>query len=163
MILRKKTKILCSYCLLATTALAVVAYDDESRCDRARQCTPAQPANRPCASLPIPINPIAKSPFPEARTKLSDTDRHIGKRTEPRPAPSSEKISAAANVYILNVSVRVECEVGPVSLNRGTQVHLVRQQDGKLLVTYKGTDFVVEKNMVTEDRNALAKLGRSSS
>jgi hypothetical protein len=163
MFLRKKTKILCAYCLLGTSALTVIAHDAHWRSKLTRQNTQAAPARPPAPVTPLPISLLAQSPFEEARPNRSDAGEHVATRTEPRATGKSDKHTFAAGVYFLKVAVQVNSGEGPVSFNRGTQVRFVRQQDGKLLVTHKGTDFLIEKTQVTDDRSTLPALARSSS
>ena len=68
-----------------------------------------------------------------------------------------------SSVWFLTVAMTVGSGTRPVALNRGTRVHLVREQDGKFLVRRNGTDFLVEKTQVTDDIGSLTRLARTSS
>jgi hypothetical protein len=76
--------------------------------------------------------------------------------------PASSR-TASPDIYFLKVPVQVDCGSGSVALNRGTRVKLLRQQDGKLLVTRNGTKFLIEKSQVTDDIASLSTFARNSS
>jgi hypothetical protein len=161
MFVRRKTSLLCAYCLLGMSALAVVAYDAHRRGDFSLQVVQAAPIGSAERPQPVPFAPIAQSPFPEARPNRLAASERIAKQTE--ASQPSEKVPAPSGIYFLKVAVRVESGDGPLSFGRGTEVRLVRLQDGKFLVTRDGTDFLIEKNHVTKDRRKPASLARSSS
>jgi len=163
MFVRSKTSLLCAYCLLGVSALAVVAYDAHRRGELSRQDAPTAPVGIAERPQPVPFAPIAESPFPEARPDRLAAGERIAKQTEASHAESSEKAPAPSGIYFLKVAVRVQSGEGPLSFGRGTEVRLVRQQDGKLLVTRDGTDFLIEKTHVTKDRRKPGTLARNSS
>jgi hypothetical protein len=150
MLLRKNTLLLCAYCTLTVSAFAIVACDAHRRSEILHQAALAAPAKIGERLVPVPFAPLSQSPFPEARP-------------ESNPAASPEHDPAPPSVYFLKVAVQVDSGDGPLSFDRGSEVRLIRQQDGKLLVTRDGTDFLVEKTQVTEDRSTVAALARSSS
>ena len=163
MFFRKKTKLLCAYSLLASSSLAIVAHDAHQRTESSLHVTQAARAPIPKPLAPVPFAPIAQSPFLDARPIQLAAGERIATRSKASPAASREQEPAPSRLYFLKVSVRINSDDGPLSFRRGTEVRLVRQQDGKLLVTRNGTDFLIEKTQVTDDRHALAKLARSSS
>jgi hypothetical protein len=160
MFVRKKTKLRIAYGLLTATSFSVVAYDAHVRNDVRFESTEALRALAREPAPPLPILPIAQSPFSEAhpapaRPVLADN-------TVPE-IPKLQARAGTAGVYFLTVPVSVDSGHGPVAFHRGTRVHLVRQQDGKILVRHDRTDFLIEKSQVTDDLNALGRLARNSS
>lgn len=113
--------------------------------------------------MPLAITPLSESPFPEARPKRFDVNESALASNESTLKSKRAKTAATSEVYFLKVAVQVDSGQGPVALHRGTRVLLVRQQDGKLLVTRNGTDFLIEKSQVTNDLNSLARLARNPS
>jgi hypothetical protein len=162
MFVRRKTSLLCAYCLLGMSALAVVAYDAHRRGELTLQNVQAAPVGIAERSEPVPFAPIAQSPFPEARPDRLAAGERVAKQTEASRAEPSETAPALSGIYFLKVAVRVQSGDGPLSFGRGTEVRLVRQQDGKLLVTRDGTDFLIEKTHVTKDRKPAARVRNSS-
>ena len=161
MLLRKKTQLRIAYALLAATAISVIAYDAERRSDSARRTAQSPPPRRLAPMLPF--LPLAQSPFQEARLKNLLASESAPARSNAKTTASDDLRIAPSGVYFLKVAVEVPSENGPVALNRGTRVRLVREQDGKLRVRRNSTDFLIEKSQVTDDLNALAALARNSS
>lgn len=157
MFLRKKTKLRIAYGLLAVTAISVIAHDADTRAHLDFHSTLAERAMHRAPAAPLPILPIAQSPF---RDEMPDAA--IAQNRSPQAQPAMQHPSPS-EFFFLKVAVQVDSGEGPVSFNRGTRVRLVREQDGKFLVTRNGTDFLIEKTQVTDDLNALAKLARNSS
>ena len=163
MFVRKKTKLRIAYGLLTITALSVVEYDADVRSDLRYRSTQAERAQMSEHTAPLPMLPLAQSPFPEARpnafaANTSEMAHSASNTDTPRETPGT-----SAAVFFLKVAVRVESEEGPVAFNRGSRVRLVRQQEGKFLVTRNGTNFLVEKSQVTDDIGSLTKFARNSS
>lgn len=162
MFVRKKTKLAFAYSLLVASALSVTAYDA-----RLRSAPPLRTQighfDSPEPALAFTITAIAESPFPEARPKHFDASAPILAHNEATQDPTRQKHAPPSGIYFLTVAVTVDSGEGAVAFNRGTRVRLIRQQDGKLLVTRNGTDFLIEKSQVTDDLNALAALARNSS
>jgi hypothetical protein len=157
MFVRKKTKLRIAYGLLAITALSVIAYDADARTHLNLQGTMAEHARVREQAAPLPILPLAQSPFRDAQPDASVASN------ESQPARSAVEHAVPSDVFYLKVAVQVDSGGGPVSFNRGTRVRLVREQGGKFLVTRNGTDFLIEKSQVTDDLTALAALARNSS
>ena len=163
MLLRKKTQLRIAYVVLATTAISVIAYDSARRSDNGiRTASLPPPPPQPAASA-LPILPLAKSPFREARLANFSTSEAATTRTDAKATAPNEPRNAPSGIYFLKVAVEVPSKDGPISLNRGTRVHLVREQDGKLRVRRKTTDFLIEKSQVTDDFKVAAALARNSS
>lgn len=158
MFVRKKTKIAFAYGVLAASALSVTTYDACLRSAPPRHRTQAGRFDAAEPALPLGITPIAESPFPEARPGNFDVSGSVLTQV-----PNRTKHTPPSGVYFLTVALQVDSAEGTVAFHRGTRVRLIRQQDGKLLVTRNGTDFLVEKSQVTDDLNALASLAGSSS
>jgi hypothetical protein len=78
----------CAYCALVATALAVVARDASRRSDIPLQTPRAENHFTSGPAMPLPITPIAQSPFPEARPGQPPSGEHIAKITKPRSRPS---------------------------------------------------------------------------
>lgn len=163
MLLRKKTQLRIAYALLAATAISVIAYDAERRSDSARRTAQSPPPSPSRLAPMLPFLPLAQSPFQEARLKNLLTSESAPARSNAKTTASDDLRIAPSGVYFLKVAVEVPSENGPVALNRGTRVRLVREQDGKLRVRRNSTDFLIEKSQVTDDLNALAALARNSS
>ena len=163
MFVRKKTKLRIAYGLLTVTALSVVAYDADVRSDLHYHSTQAERALTHEPAAPLPILPLAQSPFPDARPSALASITSDKARSASQPATPGEIHTTVAGVFFLKVAVRVESGDGPVAFNRGSRVRLVRQQDGKFLVTRNGTDFLVEKSQVTDDIGSLTRFARNSS
>jgi len=163
MLLRKKTQLRIAYALLAATAISVIAYDAERRSDSARRTAQSPPPLPRRLAPMLPFLPLAQSPFPEARLKNLLASESAPARSNAKTTASDALRIAPSGVYFLKVAVEVPSENGPVALNRGTRVHLVREQDGKLRVRRNSTDFLIEKSQVTDDLNALTALARNSS
>ena len=160
---RKKTKLRIAYAVLTLTGFSVVAYDatvrNELQIQNAR--APRTQSARPAA--PLPITPLAQSPFPEARPEsVFHRDVAIA-HSEEAPAPMRERNFEPSAVCFLTVAVKVDTGTRPVALSRGTRVQLVREQDGKFLVRRNGTDFLIEKSHITDDVRTLALHTRTSS
>ena len=162
MLLRKKTQLRIAYALLAATAISVISYDAERRSDSARRTAQSPPPPRRLAPM-LPFLPLAQSPFLEARLKNLLASKSAPARSNAKTTASDDLRIAPSGVYFLKVAVEVPSETGPVALNRGTRVRLVREQDGKLRVRRNSTDFLIEKSQVTDDLNALTALARNSS
>lgn len=163
MLLRKKTQLRIAYVLLAATAVSVVGYDSARRSGTARDNVQSQPPSPQPTASALPIVPLAQSPFPEASLANFHASESVTPRTEPEATATHEPRSTPSGVYFLTVAVEVPSKNGPVALNRGTRVHLVREQDGKLRVRRKSTDFLIEKSQVTDDLRVVAALARSAS
>jgi hypothetical protein len=163
MLLRKKTKLRIAYALLATTAVSVLAYDAERRSHDALRSaqTPPPPATRVAAMLPLV--PLAQSPFPEASLANLLATESAATRPSPKAAAAREHPNTSSGIFFLKVAVEVPSKNGPLALNRGTRVHLIREQDGKLRVRRNSMDFLIEKSQVTDDLKELTALARNSS
>ena len=162
-LLRKKTKLRFAYSLLAMTSLSLIAHDAKVRSDLCVGSSEAQRTQFIRPAPPLPITPLAQSPFAEARPgSILPRETAIARTGQP-PATLREKRIVPSSVCFLTVAVTVASGARPVALNRGTRVHLVREQDGKFLVRRNGTDFLVEKTQVTDDIGSLTKLARTSS
>ena len=163
MLLRKKTQLRIAYVVLTTTAVSIIAYDSAQRSDSAlRSAQSRPPPPQPTASA-LPIVPLAQSQFREASVTNLPASEPAAVHTEPKATALHEHRNAPSGVYFLKVAVEVPSKDGPVALNRGTRVRLVREQDGKLRVRRNSTDFLIEKSQVTDDLNVLAALARTSS
>lgn len=162
MFVRKKTKLRIAYGILTVTSLSVLAYDANVRSDLRSQSSEALRAQFR-EPVPLPITPIAQSPFPEARPGISAPNQPVLAKSESPAFPKPAKQAAAPGIYFLTVAVQVDSGNGPVALHRGTRVHVLRQQDGKFLVRHNRTDFLIEKSQVTDDLNTLGTLARNSS
>lgn len=163
MLLRKKNQLRIAYALLAITAASVIAYDSEQRTDTGTPAeqSPSVPARRAAAALPMA--PLAQSPFREASLEGFLASQAAMTRTQSKAkAPGGHRL-LSSSVYFLKVAVQVPSKDGPLTLNRGTRVRLVREQDGKMRVRRDTIDFLIEKSQVTDDLNELATLARISS
>ncbi|MEO6738696.1 MAG: hypothetical protein ABIP20_00485 [Chthoniobacteraceae bacterium] len=163
MFVRKKTKLRIAYGLLTLTSLSVFVYDAEVRSDSSIRIGEAQPAQFSKEPTPLPITPLAESPFPEARPGALTAGKPRIARMEPAAAGAHAPHTTSSGVYFLTVAVQVPAQEGLIELNRGTRVRLVREQDGKFLVRRNGSDFLIEKTQVTDDSSSLTKLARNSS
>lgn len=160
MFVRKKTKIRIAYALLTASSLVAIAHDAQLR----NAPPPATPrATETASRAPLEITPLAESPFPEARPNYLQGGGTGLTKNETAPGLRRKRAASQASDYFLTVSIQVDCGDGPIAFDRGTRVHLVRQQDGKLLVRTNGNDFLVEKSQLTDDINALPALARNSS
>jgi hypothetical protein len=162
MFVRKKTKLRIAYGILTVTSLSVLAYDANVRSDLRFQNTEALRAQFR-EPVPLPITPIAQSPFPEARPSISAPNQPLLANGGSAKIPKPAKHAAASGVHFLTVAVQVDSGNGPIALHRGTRVHILRQQDGKFLVRHNRTDFLIEKSQVTDDLNTPGTLARNSS
>lgn len=163
MLLRKKTQLRIAYALLATTAISILVFDAERRSDSALRSAQS-PTPTPCRVAPTaPLLPLAQSPFTEADLDNFLTAESAPARPGAKAAVPDDHRSTPSGVYFLKVAMEVPSKNGPIALTRGTRVHLVREQDGKLRVRRKTTDFLIEKSQVTDDLNVLAVLARNSS
>ena len=163
MILRKKHKLRVAYAFLAVTTASVLAYDWEhrSRTDGSNAESHQEPPRRTASALPMV--PLAQSPFREASLESFLASQSAVAHQEPKAkAPRDHRI-VPSGVYFLKVAMQVPAKDGPLTLNRGTRVHLVREQDGKLRVRRNSTDFLIDKSQVTDDLNELGTLARNSS
>ncbi len=169
MFIRKKTKIRIGYGLLAVTSIYVVALDAEVRDQQGIRNTSSESERAMMRepAPPLPILPLAQSPFSEARPTLASTSlasNHGAPAQKNSPqTPPEEGTASASAILFLKAAMQVDLGEGPVAFPRGTRVHLVRQQDGKLLVTHDGVSFLVEKSQVTDDLAKLGVLARNSS
>jgi hypothetical protein len=165
MFIRKKTKLRIAYGLLAVTALSVVAYDAEVRTQQSfhNTSTEAERAMMRRPAAPLPILPLAQSPFAEARPSLVAANRVEPARNKPAPSMAEDGITATSGILFLKSAMQVDLGDGPIAFPRGTRVQFVRQQDGKLLVSHDGANFLVEKSQVTDDMAKLGVLARNSS
>ncbi len=164
MLLRKKTQLRIAYALLAATAASLIAYDFAQRSEPAVQNVQTEPMPPPPQNTPgLPILPIAQSPFREANREAFLASHPAPTSTETKAPSIAQHRSAQSGVYFLKVAVEVPSKHGPLALNRGTRVRLVREQDGKLRVRRNTTDFLIEKSQVTDDLNELSALARNSS
>ena len=163
MFVRKKTKLRIAYGLLTLTSLSVFVYDAEVRSDSSIRNSQAQLAQFRKEPAPLPITPLAESPFPEARPGVITAGEPRIARMEPAAAAAHAPHTTPSGVYFLTVAVQVPAHEGLIDLNRGTRVRLVREQDGKFLVRRNGTDFLIEKTQVTDNIGSLTKLARNSS
>jgi len=154
MSIRKNITLRLAYALLTGSTICVIAYDAHLRSEVFLRTAQIERARDSEPAAPVPLNPIAQSPFLEARPGASDS--RISANT-----PGAE--TAPSPIYFLKVPVRVDCGSGSVALNRGTPVKLLRQQAGKLLVTRNGAKFLIEKSQVTDDIASLSALARNSS
>ncbi|MEO6784868.1 MAG: hypothetical protein ABI318_01940 [Chthoniobacteraceae bacterium] len=159
MSVRKRIQLRIAYCLLTASAISVVACDEHSRTESLSRIAETQRVHYVEPKPALPITPLARSPFPEARPGQPDGREAAVTLASSRIKPKS----AATAIYFLKVAVQVDSGSGSVAFNRGTRVRLVRQQDGKFLVTRNGTDFLVEKSQVTDDIASLSALARNSS
>lgn len=160
---RKKTKLRLAYTLLTLTGFSVVAYDAQSRNDAHAQSIRDQRTQSARPAAPLPITPLAQSPFPEARPE-SGLHRDVAiAHSEEAIAPMRERNFEPSAVCFLTVAVKVETGARPLALSRGTRVQIVREQDGKFLVRRKGADFLIEKSQLTDDLHSLASHTRTSS
>ena len=156
---RKKNRFRIAYALLTGSAMCVVVYDDRTRSETSMRSAQIERAisSEPAAS--VPFNPIAQSPFPEARSGYSDSCKSAiapaAQQSDSRTAPSA--------FYFLKVAVQVDSGYGPVALNRGARVVFLHEQDGKFLVTRNGMKFLIEKSQLTDDIASLSALARNSS
>ena len=163
MFVRKKTKIKIAYILLASASLSIVGYDASLRSNPSVGSSEAQRAQAARPPMPLPITPLALSPFPEARPGHALASGPAVASTG-RPSAEPRKTTVASSTaWFLTVAVKVDSGAKSVALNRGTRVHLVREQDGKFLVRRNGTDFLIEKTQITDDIGSLTKLARNSS
>ena len=163
MFLRKKMKLRIAYSLLAVTTASVVAYDAQIRSQPPAQERQAAPApTRTLASAPS-ISPLADSPFSEAGQENFRAHQQAIAQAEKTAAHSPERHVGSSGVYFLKVAVQFESKNGPVALNRGSRVRLLREEDGKFRVRRNNTDFLIEKSQVTDDLNELGTLARNSS
>ena len=163
MFLRKKTKLRIAYSLLPITSLSVVVYDAEVRSDLGVRVNQAQHVQFHRPPEPLPITPLAQSPFPEARPESTSVREPAIARAEQPATTARATTIGPSSVCFLTVAVNVNSGERLVALHRGTRVRLVREQDGKFLVRSKGTDFLIEKSQITDDLSQVAKLARNSS
>lgn len=163
MFVRKKTKLRIAYGLLAVASLSIIAHDAHLRSSSPVGSREAQRAQFARPPVPLPITPLAQSPFPEARPGHTITSEPAIASSGKLPAALHEEAASPSSVRFLTVAVKVDSGVRAISLNRGTKVHLLREQDGKFLVRRNGTDFLIEKTQVTDDIGSLGKLARNSS
>ncbi len=165
MFIRKKTKIRIGYGLLAVTAIYVVALDAEVRGQQSLRntSTEAERAMRREPAAPLPILPLAQSPFSEAHPNSFAANRGDVATRVQRQTPPEDGGNAVSAILFLKSAMQVDLGEGPVAFPRGTRVHFIRQQDGKLLVSHDGANFLVEKSQVTDDLAKLGVLARNSS
>ncbi len=156
-------KLRIAYGLLAVTAASVVAYDVQIRSQPPAQERQAAPARTQALASAPSISPLADSPFAEAGQENFRALQSANAEVEKNAATSPARLIASSGVYFLKVAVQFESENGPVALNRGTRVRLVREQDGKFRMRRNNTDFLIEKSQVTDDLNELGTLARNSS
>ena len=163
MFLLKKTKVRIAYCLLGVASISIIAHDANDRGISRAGSSEAQRAQLARPTAPLPITTLAQSPFPEARPGYTSIPEPAIASTEKPPATPHEEPATTSSVRFLTVAVKVDSGIRAVALNRGTKVHLVREQDGKFLVRRNGTDFLIEKTQVTDNIASLGKLVRNSS
>ena len=154
---RKKTQVRIAYLLLTATGFGLVAHDSIQRATSVEHNadSPLPPRSPIHVAPAVAIVPLAESQFIEANHDAFLIGTSAGKRTAAKPTPSG--------VYFLKAAMEVPSKDGPIALNRGTRVRLLREQDGKLRVRRNTTDFLIEKSQVTDDLNELAALARNSS
>lgn len=87
-LVKKNTKLVCAYCVLVTTAFGVVARDTNRRAELRLHIAGAEVARPAEPPMPLPIMPLAHSPFPEARPGPIHSGERIAKITKPRSRPS---------------------------------------------------------------------------
>lgn len=163
MFVLKKTKVRIAYGLLAIASISIIAQDANARGKSSATSSEAQRAQFARPPVPLPITPLAQSPFPEARPGYASIPEPAIASTGKPPATLHEEPAAPSSVRFLTVAVKVDSGIRAVALNRGTKVHFMREQDGKFLVRRNGTDFLIEKTQVTDNIASLGKLVRNSS
>lgn len=144
--MRKNTQLLIAYTTLFASAIGALCHDAKWR-----------------ASQPIVFSEAEKKAALRREKGLSTT-RVAPIAEEPAPAAvASKKPDDAAQlprgVFLLKEPTTVRTTDGPIrQLSAGTQVMLVRREDGKMKVTHEGVDFFVEDGQVTRNMKAIEKL-----
>jgi hypothetical protein len=160
MFVRKRTKLRIAYSLLTITSLSIIAHDAQTRGNLRTGPSEAHRAQFDRTSAPLPITPLAQSPFDEARPEHTIALASSRAHTE---QPQISKSVVPSSVWFLTVALKVDTGTKSVALSRGTRVHLVGERDGKFLVRRNGTDFLVEKTHITDDIGSLTKLAHHPS
>ena len=162
---RKKTQVRIAYVLLTATGVGLVVHDSIQRATSVEHNAESPlPTPAPVNAAPsVAIVPLAESQFIEANREAFLISKSADKRPAAKATPPGPHHATPSGVYFLKVAMEVPSKNGPISMNRGTRVRLVREQDGKLRVRRNTTDFLIEKSQVTDDLNELAALARNSS
>jgi hypothetical protein len=157
---RKRTDLIFAYCLLATAAIVCVVHDAKMRGNSAAAAASIPEPQAP--AVPLAITRLADSPFLNPRSE----SEIAANATAPQGSESTnsrQTHAAPFGVYFLRVAIQADSDEGTVTFAAGTQVRLVRRQDGKLRVTRNGTDFFVKESQVTNDLDAVAAIAGTSS
>ncbi len=163
MFVRKKTRLQIAYSVLTIGSLSTIVYDARQRSERPPDGSEAQRVLATKLTAILPITPLALSPFREARPDYPSASESSTASAIRASAEMNERTGRSSSVWFLTVPVKFDSGTKAVALNRGTKVHLVREQDGKFLVRRNGTDFLIEKTQVTDNIAGLGKLVRNSS
>ena len=143
--MRKNTQLLIAYTSLFASAIGAICRDAQWR-----------------ASQPIVFSE-AEQKAALRREKGLSTTRVAPIAEEPAPATIASKIPDDAaqlprGVFLLKEPTTVRTTDGPSRrLSAGTQVMLVRREDGKMKVTHEGVDFLVEDGQVTRSRVGIRR------
>ena len=144
--MRKNTQLIIAYTCLFASAIGAICHDAQWR-----------------ANQPIVLSEAEQKAALRREKGLSST-RVAPIAEEPVPASvASHKPDGAAQlprgIFLLKEATTVRTTDGPSrQLSAGTQVMLVRREDGKMKVTHDGVDFLVEDGQVTRNMKAIEKL-----
>lgn len=159
---RKRATITAAYTLLAAISIWTVALDTYGRMD-SEGSPEISPASEPIATTPLPLAPLANSPFPRKSSPgVLTASVAVASPVLESPREGTRRM-APFGVFFLRVPVQAQTDEGAKSFNAGTQVRVIRRQNGRIKVTHDGADFFVEDWQISNEPDSVAVLARATS